>query len=305
MRYDRLYIWEMIECILIWYMIQTHITCDIWHVTYDKFVSYKLCVYVYIYILLYTLYKKAREIQASDICLFLFYIPYYVIESYTCDVRYTNIIHLGQQFDSPLAQSTQHLSHPLSAPANPSAAPLLRGKPWLEHVERMAQWQQQARAARGEAAEDNDSNLNTIMIVMMKKRKEEKMTTASRPSPLPPLPPMSPEAPLLLGTADAHAFAGDAEHQVEPADPPTSGPVELPQPGDLHKESELESVIGSSRMKPPSPILHRFPRKFPGPRPGALCTGTSCFRRYWGVSKYCKFRAKKAMPFEMPSWVPC
>ena len=43
--------------------------------------------------------------------------------------------------------------------------------------------------------------------------------------PLPPLPPpLSPEAPILLGTASARAFAGDAEHQVEPIDPPTSGP---------------------------------------------------------------------------------
>ena len=33
-----------------------------------------------------------------------------------------------------------------------------------------------------------------------------------------------------------------------------------------------------------------------------LCTGTSCFRRYCGVSKYCKFLAKKAMPLEIPSW---
>ena len=70
-------------------------------------------------------------------------------------------------------------------------------------------------------------------------------------------------------------------------------------------ESELESVGSSwSRLEHPSPILHPFPESFPPNQgfTGALCTGTSCFRRYWGVSKYCKFRAKKAMPFEMPSW---
>jgi len=94
----------------------------------------------------------------------------------------------------------------------------------------MAQWQQ-ARAAR--AAEDNDYNDEEEKRRKNKRRKRRRrrlpMPSDLHCPPLPPFAPLAPStvprvAPILLGTASARAFAGDAEHQVEPIDPPTSGP---------------------------------------------------------------------------------
>ena len=135
------------------------------------------------------------------------------------------------------------------------------GQPFCNTTPAMAHWQQAraaraARAARG-AAEDNDYNYNDEEKKKKKKKKKEKEEKRRRrrirrrkkkkkkeeeeeseeeeeegyqclPTSIAPLatPGVPRAAPILPGTASARAFAGDAEHQVEPIDPPTSGPEE-------------------------------------------------------------------------------
>ena len=144
-------IWYMIY--YIWYMIN-----DTWYmIQYNTYYILYMTCDIYIYTHREIERERAREIQASDICFFL-YNTLYVIESYTCecDVGHTNI-YIYMIYMIYLFHSIRRITvwQPKYAQINlaPFSSSAGAGQPFCNTTPAMAQWQQ-ARAAR--AAEDND-----------------------------------------------------------------------------------------------------------------------------------------------------